>query len=235
MPDISEISADIAYVSEWLIKVGDEVKLGDVIVEIETSEATFGIPTTAEGLILHLAKTKKAPVNFDELLCVIGKKNVQKSTINSDKLRNIKSIQNNNVTFEMAIPTLGISIESVEISLWRVQDGQKVEKDDVIAELESDKASFEMLAEANGIIQLHHKMGTTVRVGTKVATIISDGFTDSSESINEEEKVEIEERITSSPERFAEYRAEYLSGKKKENTTHKKSGFLNRLWDFLIS
>ena len=89
----------------------------------------------------------------------------------------------------MKIPSPGESITEVEISQWLVKDGDVVRKDQTIAELDSDKATLDLPAEASGKITLKAKEGDSMSVGDVVCLI------DTSESITEIETDETESNI----------------------------------------
>ena len=75
---------------------------------------------------------------------------------------------------EMKVPSPGESITEVEIAQWLVEDGDYVEKDQAIAEVDSDKATLELPAEASGIITLKAEEGDAVEVGAVVCLIDTD-------------------------------------------------------------
>ncbi len=72
---------------------------------------------------------------------------------------------------EMKVPSPGESISEVEIAMWLVEDGDYVEKDQAIAEVDSDKATLELPAEASGTITLKAEEGDAVTVGAVVCLI----------------------------------------------------------------
>ena len=72
---------------------------------------------------------------------------------------------------EMKVPSPGESISEVEIAQWLVADGDYVEKDQAIAEVDSDKATLELPAEESGIITLKAAEGDAVKVGAVVCLI----------------------------------------------------------------
>ena len=102
---------------------------------------------------------------------------------------------------EMKVPSPGESIKEVEIATWLVKDGDYVEKDQAIAEVDSDKATLELPAEASGIITLKAEEGDAVAVGAIVCLIDTSAAKPSSstpaatpkveEKKAEEQKVEI--------------------------------------------
>ena len=93
------------------------------------------------------------------------------------------------MVLEMKIPSPGESITEVEISQWLVKDGDVVRKDQTIAELDSDKATLDLPAEASGKITLKAQEGDSMSVGDVVCLI------DTSESVTEIETDETESNI----------------------------------------
>ncbi|WP_157208856.1 2-oxoglutarate dehydrogenase complex dihydrolipoyllysine-residue succinyltransferase [Mariniflexile maritimum] len=92
---------------------------------------------------------------------------------------------------EMKVPSPGESIKEVEIATWLVKDGDYVEKDQAIAEVDSDKATLELPAEASGTITLKAEEGDAVAVGAVVCLIdTSAAKPDGKEAPKEEKKVE---------------------------------------------
>ncbi|SHI87976.1 2-oxoglutarate dehydrogenase E2 component [Mesonia phycicola] len=78
------------------------------------------------------------------------------------------------MALEMKVPSPGESITEVEIAQWLVEDGDFVEKDQAIAEVDSDKATLELPAEASGVITLKAEEGDAVQVGEVVCLIDTD-------------------------------------------------------------
>ncbi|MBZ9779738.1 2-oxoglutarate dehydrogenase complex dihydrolipoyllysine-residue succinyltransferase [Psychroflexus sp. CAK8W] len=78
------------------------------------------------------------------------------------------------MALEMKVPSPGESISEVEIAEWLVKDGDYVEKDQAVAEVDSDKATLELPAEASGIITLKAEEGDVVQVGEVVCLIDTD-------------------------------------------------------------
>ncbi len=102
----------------------------------------------------------------------------------------------------MKVPSPGESITEVEIASWLVQDGDYVEKDQAIAEVDSDKATLELPAEESGIITLKAEEGDAVAVGAVVCLIDVDASKPegSVEAKGESEKVKVEPKpLTPNP------------------------------------
>ena len=105
---------------------------------------------------------------------------------------------------KMKIPSPGESISEVEIAEWLVNDGDYVEKDQTIAEIDSDKATLELPAEESGSIKILIPDGSTVAVGDVVCIIDTKSQNDNSKSKEKEEhlsrevinQVQNEEKVT---------------------------------------
>jgi 2-oxoglutarate dehydrogenase E2 component (dihydrolipoamide succinyltransferase) len=76
---------------------------------------------------------------------------------------------------EIKIPAVGESITEVTIAKWLKADGEAVKRDEVIAELESDKATFELPAEADGTLKIRVAEGETIGIGTVIAELDGAG------------------------------------------------------------
>ncbi|TXK75796.1 2-oxoglutarate dehydrogenase complex dihydrolipoyllysine-residue succinyltransferase [Mesonia sp. K4-1] len=92
------------------------------------------------------------------------------------------------MALEMKVPSPGESITEVEIAQWLVEDGDYVEKDQAIAEVDSDKATLELPAEASGIITLKAEEGDAVQVGEVVCLIDTDAEKPGGDSSDKKEE-----------------------------------------------
>ncbi len=100
------------------------------------------------------------------------------------------------MALEMKVPSPGESITEVEIASWLVADGDYVEKDQPIAEIDSDKATLELPAEASGVITLKAEEGDTVSVGDIVCLIDTEAQKDSGEAKTSKKETEKETQKT---------------------------------------
>src|SRR5690606_22005176 len=108
------------------------------------------------------------------------------------------------MALEMKVPSPGESITEVEIASWLVKDGDYVEKDQAIAEVDSDKATLELPAEASGIITLKAEEGDVVAVGDVVCVIDTDAKKpdgdDSSEKVEKKEEPKEDKKVEAKKE-----------------------------------
>ena len=105
---------------------------------------------------------------------------------------------------EMKVPSPGESIKEVEIATWLVKDGDYVEKDQAIAEVDSDKATLELPAEASGIITLKAEEGDAVAVGAVVCLIDTSAEKPAGNASSETSKEETSKQETKAAEKKEE-------------------------------
>jgi len=91
---------------------------------------------------------------------------------------------------ELKIPAVGESISEVTISKWLKKDGDYVEMDEAVAEIESDKATVELNATHAGVIKILSPEGTEIKIGAVAATVNTDAVAPAKDSIKVEAKVE---------------------------------------------
>jgi 2-oxoglutarate dehydrogenase E2 component (dihydrolipoamide succinyltransferase) len=118
--------------------------------------------------------------------------------------------------FEMKVPSPGESISEVEIAAWLVSDGDYVEKDQAIAEVDSDKATLELPAEVAGVITLKAEEGDTVAVGEVVCLIDTEAEKPEGATVEEEPKKE-EKKAEESEKKESTDKSDSKSEEKKES------------------
>jgi 2-oxoglutarate dehydrogenase E2 component (dihydrolipoamide succinyltransferase) len=96
---------------------------------------------------------------------------------------------------EMKVPSPGESITEVEIAAWLVEDGDYVEKDQPIAEVDSDKATLELPAEESGIITLKAEEGDAVQVGSVVCLIDTSAAKPLGDAPTQAEETKVEKKV----------------------------------------
>jgi len=113
------------------------------------------------------------------------------------------------MVLKMQIPSPGESISEVEIAQWLVADGEYVEKDQIIAEIDSDKATLELPAEESGVITLKAEEGDVVEVGQVVCHI--DTSVKGSTKQKSTELVQTTEEKPENTEKEVDLKSEILS------------------------
>jgi 2-oxoglutarate dehydrogenase E2 component (dihydrolipoamide succinyltransferase) len=178
VPAVGESITEVT-IAKWNKKEGDYVNLDDVLCELESDKATFELNATSAG-ILHIKAKEGDTVQIGGLVCEIeangaakpssAKKEEPKKDAEPAKKSSAKS-----ETVEMKVPAVGESIAEVTVAKWMKKDGDAVKAEDVLCEIESEKATFELRAEANGILQILAKEGQVLAIGAPICKIAVSG------------------------------------------------------------
>ncbi len=208
MPRLSDTMEE-GVVAKWLVNVGDEVSEGDILAEIETDKATMEFESFHEGVLLHIGINEGETAAVDTLLAIIGEKDEDISMllnpnpkVDSAQLDLVDQIneseKNNNETnteveernvesskkFEIIrMPRLSDTMEEGTVSSWLVNVGEKVKEGDILAEIETDKATMEFESFYEGtLLYVGIKEGETANVDSLLA-IIGDENADFSSAL----------------------------------------------------
>ncbi len=188
VPTVGESITEVT-IANWLKKDGDVVKMDEVIAELESDKATFELTAPQAG-ILKIVKQQGEAVPIGGLVCEIADgggasapapKPESKAEASAPTPAPVPTASNGAPKAtggikEMKVPAVGESITEVTISTWLKKDGDFVKLDEVIAEVESDKATFELPAEANGILRIVAKEKETLPIGGLICKIeITEG------------------------------------------------------------
>ena len=173
VPTVGESITEVT-ISSWLKSDGDYVELDEVIAELESDKATFELPAEGAG-ILRIKAQEGDTLEIGAVICEIEEGNAapsdNKETASGNNASESGSAKATGEIHEMIVPTVGESITEVTISGWLKEDGDYVELDEVIAEVDSDKATFELPAEANGILRIVAQEGDTLEIGALICKI----------------------------------------------------------------
>lgn len=167
VPTVGE-SINEVTIAQWVKKDGDYVELDEVICELESDKATFEVAAQAAG-VLHIKAKEGDTLEIGAVLCEIDESKA-KAPVAAPKAAS-EAPKSTGEVKEMKVPAVGESINEVTIATWTKQDGDFVELDEVIAEIESDKATFELTAEASGVLRILIKAGETVEIGALICKI----------------------------------------------------------------
>ncbi|MFW5760764.1 MAG: 2-oxoglutarate dehydrogenase complex dihydrolipoyllysine-residue succinyltransferase [Cyclobacteriaceae bacterium] len=176
VPTVGESITEVT-IAQWLKKEGEYVEMDDVLCELESDKATFELNADDAG-ILHIKAQEGDTLSIGDLIAEIdteaerGKDNQQPQKGKEEKSgQKPPEVEKTGEVLEMTVPSVGESITEVTIASWLKNDGEFVELDEVIAEIESDKATFELTAEARGILQVVAKQGETLDIGSLICKI----------------------------------------------------------------
>ena len=192
MPRLSDTMEE-GTVAKWFIKVGDFVKEGDILAEIETDKATMEFESFQEGVLLHIGIQEGGTAPVDSLLAIIGEKGEDISAIlggkstevpkEEEKLKPDDSEVNTNEKAQMpdgveviTMPRLSDTMEEGTVAKWNKKVGDKVSEGDILAEIETDKATMEFESFYSGVL-LHIGLdeGASAPVDSVLAAIGNEG------------------------------------------------------------
>ncbi|MEQ8533920.1 MAG: 2-oxo acid dehydrogenase subunit E2, partial [Imperialibacter sp.] len=171
IPTVGESITEVT-IAKWLKNDGDIVERDELLCELESDKATFELNAESAGKIKILVKEGET-VEIGAVICSIDTDSAApaKEEKKEEKSAPAKEATSTGETIEMHVPTVGESINEVTISSWVKKDGEIVQLDEVIAEIESDKATFELTAEATGKLQVIAKEGETLEIGALICKI----------------------------------------------------------------
>jgi pyruvate dehydrogenase E2 component (dihydrolipoamide acetyltransferase) len=163
MPRLSDTMTE-GTVATWLKKVGDVIKEGDILAEIETDKATMEFESFNAGVLLHIGIQEGQAAPVDSLLAIIGKEGEDiSSLLNSEKAAfpNAQEVTKKNEIAELptthnpqptnlpdgvkviTMPRLSDTMTTGTVATWLKKVGDTVKEGDILAEIETDKATME--------------------------------------------------------------------------------------------
>lgn len=177
VPTVGESISEVT-VGQWFKKDGDQVQLDEILCELESDKATFELPAEAAG-ILRIKAQEGDTVEIGGLICVIEDSEGAEISAPAEAPAAketpaeapAKKASATGEIKEMIVPTVGESITEVTLANWIKKDGDFVTLDEIIAEVDSDKATFELPAEATGILRHVAKEGDVLEIGGMICKI----------------------------------------------------------------
>ena len=198
MPRLSDTMEE-GVVAKWLVKIGDKVSEGDILAEIETDKATMEFESFHEGILLHIGINEGETAAVDTLLAIIGEDgedisqliNPSSSSLQLDLVDQINETENinnkeeeqlaepelKNDSFQVVtMPRLSDTMEEGTVSSWLVNVGDTVNEGDILAEIETDKATMEFESFHEGtLLHIGINEGETAKVDSLLAIIGDPG------------------------------------------------------------
>ena len=196
MPRLSDTMEE-GTVASWLKKVGDKVEEGDILAEIETDKATMEFESFYEGTLLYIGVQVGETTNVDDPLAIIGQPNedytslltslsdpavlekgnedkVEVEVIKEDLVSNNSTIPDGVIVVTM--PRLSDTMEEGTVATWLKKVGDKVEEGDILAEIETDKATMEFESFQSGfLLYIGLQVGESAKVDDLLAIIGPEG------------------------------------------------------------
>lgn len=172
VPSVGESVTEVT-IAAWVKKDGDFVKMDEVICELESDKATFELPAEADGILRIIGKEGETLAIGAPICKIEPSAGAEKSpeVKQEEPKKEAASASTPVEVVEVTVPTVGESITEVTISSWIKKDGDQVNMDEIICELESDKATFELPSPKAGILKIIAAEGSTVAIGGKIASL----------------------------------------------------------------
>ena len=229
MPRLSDTMEE-GVVAQWLKKVGDKIEEGDILAEIETDKATMEFESFHEGVLLHIGVQEGETSPVDKLLAIIGEEDEdisgllsggnsseekeEEKTVTSEEIKEDTSSDNSSSEATVipdgvqviTMPRLSDTMTDGTVASWLKKEGDSVEEGDILAEIETDKATMEFECFYEGtILYIGVQEGETAPVdslltiigpaGTNVSAIIAGGLaTAVTSSVANSTETEIEKK-----------------------------------------
>jgi pyruvate dehydrogenase E2 component (dihydrolipoamide acetyltransferase) len=200
MPRLSDTMEE-GVVAKWLKQKGDKIEEGDILAEIETDKATMEFESFYEGTLLHIGIEEGETAPVDSLLAIVGEEgeditgllkegtaaeekqnssekseepvNEERSTAEEGASENTEMPDDVEV---VKMPRLSDTMEEGTVASWLKQVGDKVEEGDILAEIETDKATMEFESFYDGtLLHIGVQEGETAPVDSVLAIIGPEG------------------------------------------------------------
>jgi pyruvate dehydrogenase E2 component (dihydrolipoamide acetyltransferase) len=196
MPLLSDTMTE-GVIAEWHKKVGDTVKADDVIAEVETDKATMEVMGYVEGTLLYIGVEKGKAAKVNGIIAIVGKpgedyKSLLEGGNNNapaaaapakEEAKPAAPVADNGAAAEalknatvIRMPLLSDTMTEGKIIAWNKKVGDTVKSDDVLAEVETDKATMEVIGYADGeLLYVGVKEGDAAKVNGIIAIVGKKG------------------------------------------------------------
>lgn len=170
MPRLSDTMTE-GVIAAWHKKVGDTVKKGDLLAEVETDKATMELESYKDGVLLHIGTDKGGKLQVNDLLAIIGTAGEDISGLmgaggaaapaaaapapapqTAAPAATGSSLDISKMDEVVLMPRLSDTMEAGVIASWHKKVGDTVKKGEVLAEIETDKATMELESYKNGTL-----------------------------------------------------------------------------------
>lgn len=201
MPRLSDTMTE-GVIAAWHKKVGDAVKKGDILAEVETDKATMELESYKDGILLHIGTDKGGKLQVNDLMAIIGNAGEDISKLIAEAgaaspavlapaasaatpapaaapAAAAPSIDLSKEDSVILMPRLSDTMTEGVIAAWHKQVGDAVQKGDLLAEIETDKATMELESYKNGtLLYIGAAKGEKVPVNALLCVIGEKGKVD---------------------------------------------------------
>ncbi|RRN78044.1 pyruvate dehydrogenase [Pseudoxanthomonas sp. SGD-10] len=195
MPKMSDTMTE-GVLAKWHKKVGDKIKAGDVVAEVETDKATMDFESFQEGTLLYIGVEEGQAVPVDAIIAVIGEEGEDYKSVLEGDTSNVKEEKAEDTKEEettseeegddidvstipaavIRMPLLSDTMTEGVINKWNFKVGDKVKADDSLADVETDKATMEVVGYEEGtLLYIGVEEGKAAQVNDIIAIVGKEG------------------------------------------------------------
>jgi pyruvate dehydrogenase E2 component (dihydrolipoamide acetyltransferase) len=198
MPRLSDTMTE-GVIAAWHKKVGDSVKKGDLLAEVETDKATMDLESYKDGTLLFTGTDKGGKIQVNDLLAIIGKPgeditnllksgataqvasaekkdNPQPATAEKKQPSSAPALDISSMQEVILMPRLSDTMTEGVIAAWHKKVGDTVKKGDILADIETDKATMELESYKEGkLLFTGAEKGQKIAVNDLLAIIGEEG------------------------------------------------------------
>ena len=193
MPKMSDTMEE-GVIAAWLKKEGDQVSSGDILAEVETDKATMELESYQDGTLLYIGVKEKSAVPVDGVIAIIGEKGEDISSLLSESSASAAApapaatpvaesapqaspVDTSNIKASViTMPKMSDTMTEGIIASWLKKVGDKVSSGDILAEVETDKATMELESYEDGtLLYTAVEAGSGVPVDDVIAIIGEPG------------------------------------------------------------
>lgn len=191
MPKLSDTMTE-GVVAKWHKKIGDKVKSGELLADIETDKATMEFESFQDGVLLHIGVQEKQAAPVDSILAILGKQGEDISTLlngndtpKTEAKAEVVSSNETNSTPKaelpkgvevVRMPKLSDTMTEGVVAKWHKKVGDKVKSGELLADIETDKATMEFESFQDGVlIHLGVEAGKSAPVDSVLAILGKGG------------------------------------------------------------
>jgi pyruvate dehydrogenase E2 component (dihydrolipoamide acetyltransferase) len=235
MPKMSDTMTE-GVMAKWHKKVGDKIKSGDVLAEVETDKATMDLESYWDGVILYIGVEEGKAVPVDAVIAVVGKEGEDYKAVleaegavasadktpaespvaeKSEETKEKSAAPAGAALSEADLEKIGVTVVRMPllsdtmtegvIAEWHKKVGDKVKNDDILADVETDKATMEVMGYAEGVLlHIGVEKGQAAKVngiiaivgpeGTDISGILSQGDAPAKPVADKSSEVPVQEK-----------------------------------------
>ncbi|MCZ0703968.1 pyruvate dehydrogenase E2 component (dihydrolipoamide acetyltransferase) [Natronobacillus azotifigens] len=208
LPDIGE-GIHEGEIVKWFVKAGDELKEDDVLCEVQNDKAVVEIPSPVEGTVKEIHFEEGSVATVGETIVTIeaeGYEDNESETTdsgdNKEESTEETSSDASKGVFEFKLPDIGEGIHEGEIVKWFVKAGDELKEDDVLCEVQNDKAVVEIPSPVEGTVkEVHFEEGSVATVGQTIVSIYAEGYASEEKTDSTSDKEATEAKTSKSEEK----------------------------------